>query len=233
MIRSIFTILLAFGLFSACNDETQRLSNYEVHGIDVSHYQGQIDWSVVANQEIEFAFVKATEGETLKDSIFQYNWEACRKNGIVRGAYHFFIPSISAHNQSNHFINTVDLQDGDLPPVLDIETDNNLSKEAIVNRAMSWLITVEYHYNIRPIIYTNQKFYLKYLADSFQDYPIWIARYGGQKPALNKDWIFWQYGNRGRLAGIEGFVDFNVFISNKKELLQLCKGKATSLSIVE
>ena len=218
--KNIVLLLLVGVLFFSCNPITERMDGYEVHGIDVSHYQANIDWTKVAQQNISFAFVKASEGETLKDSLFLTNWNALKKEGIYRGAYHFFRPSISATAQALHFIEQVDLEKGDLPPVLDIEVMDGVSEERLISGLKKWLSIVENEYQIRPIIYTNLNYYQKHLAAHFSDYPMWIARYSEHNPRLNgnQKWQFWQYGDRGQIKGIDGFVDFNVFAGSIEEL---------------
>ncbi len=221
-------------LLLGCEQQTLRRSDYSVHGIDVSHYQSRIDWQKVAEQDVHFAFIKATEGETLRDSLFTRNWEAMKTAGIKRGAYHFFHPSISAATQAQHFALSVNLQDGDLPPVLDVELTNGIAAEELRIHVATWLRMVETVFQIKPVIYTNQAFFNHYLAGHFEEYPVWIARYNSrQKPELltKHPWDFWQYGNRGRLKGILGDVDFNVFRGSMEELETLCLQKMEPVAI--
>ena len=212
-------------IFSSCSSVTQRMDGFEIHGIDVSRYQSDIDWPKVATQDISFAFVKASEGETISDNFFCKNWKEIKEAGIRRGAYHFFRPTTSVLTQAQNFMDNVILEKGDLPPVLDVEVMDGVSSEELVKRVRIWLEIIETEYQIRPIIYTNLKFYNKHFADHFPDYPVWIARYNQYlQPLLvnNVDWKFWQYGNRGRLEGIQGDVDFNVFKGTIEELESLC-----------
>ena len=209
-------------VFLSCNPITERMENYAVHGIDVSHYQSRIQWDKVATQKIAFSFVKASEGESLVDSLFSFNWGELARVGIKRGAYHFFRPTVDGHQQASLYINQVVLKDGDLPPVLDVETIDNVSEKQLLKQMQTWLYSIETYYGIRPIIYTNLKFYSRYLVGNFDQYPIWIARYNKENPVLaNKQWKFWQYGNRGRIEGINGNVDLNVFHGSFEELEQL------------
>ncbi len=226
-----FSILLIV-LFQSCYPETERLHGYEVHGIDVSHYQSKIDWDTVARQGISFAYAKATEGETIADSLFQKNWSEMKRVGIKRGAYHFFRPNTSVFKQAKNFMDNVSLENGDLPPVLDVEVDDGASEELVIFRIKTWLEMIEHHYKIKPIIYTNLKYYNEYIAGNLDDYPIWIARYNYNEPQLNldKQWDFWQYGNRGRLPGISGFVDFNVFYGDFERLESFGLSKDLSMS---
>ena len=221
--RIIFPFLLLLFLLGSCDEETRRLHRFEVHGIDVSHYQSQINWDKVAQQDVHFAFIKATEGETYADSIFCRNWSELNRVNIQRGAYHFFRPSLDAEQQARNFAEWVDLDFGDLPPVLDVEVLDGMTNIELINGMRTWLYMTEIKYGIKPIIYTNLKFYYKYLAGHFDDYPIWIARYSPFDPKLpaGKEWLFWQYGNKGKLPGIHGDVDFNVFSGTLEELRAL------------
>ena len=188
-----------------------------MHGIDVSHHQDNIDWEAVKamqvkNIRIGFAFIKATEGLGRVDNTFRRNWFNAKQAGIPRGAYHFFISSKSGKAQAENFIETIDLQKGDLPPVLDIETTNGASAEDIQQRVKDWLNMVEQFYKVKPIIYTNVDFYENFLAGKFDDYSLWVAHYLVQdRPRIQRNWIFWQHNENGRVNGIDASVDFNVF----------------------
>ncbi|MCB0643703.1 MAG: glycoside hydrolase family 25 protein [Phaeodactylibacter sp.] len=228
------TVFLFFLLiFTSCSDETRRFQQYAIHGVDVSHYQSHIDWQRVVDQDFHFAFIKATEGETFQDTMFARNWDALQAVALKRGAYHFFRPTISATHQAENFADLVALETGDLPPVLDVEVMDGVSKIELINGIRTWLYLTEIKFGIKPIIYTNLKFYYKNLAGHFDDYPIWIARYSFWKPRLadEKEWKFWQYGNRGRIAGINGDVDFNVFNGSLEELERLCFVEPRALSL--
>ena len=203
---------------------TRQHSPFEIYGIDVSHYQSRVNWETVAGEGIQFAFVKATEGESHQDSLFCINWEGIREAGLKRGAYHFFRPGVPGVQQAKNFIGIVQLEAGDMPPVLDIEVLDDATPEELVRGAKEWLIQVELKYHIKPILYTNLKFYYKYLQGHFEDYPVWIARYNVFQPRLakGKDWHFWQYANKGRMKGIFGDVDFNVFRGDWDEFDSIC-----------
>lgn len=201
-----------------------RRRDFAVQGIDVSHYQKHINWQEVATQNISFAFVKATEGATIKDTLFDINWRDMGRVKLRRGAYHFFRPSIPTYKQVFNFINAVKLNTGDLPPVLDVEVTDNVSPTALVNRVQSWLTIAELHYGVKPIIYTNASFYNRYLVGHFNDYPLWIARYGIYEPLQHdgRRWTFWQYGNQFRVGGIKNVVDLNAFYGTEADLYELC-----------
>jgi lysozyme len=191
--------------------------NYSIHGIDVSRHQAVINWEDVKNMEIKnvkigFGFMKATEGIESVDGRFRKNWFEAKKNGIPRGAYHFFNAGKSGKAQAENFIETVNLEKGDLPPVLDVEQIRGTSVANLQLRVSDWIKTVEKHYKVKPIIYTNADFYENYLAGKFDDYPLWVAHYlVKDKPRIKRNWIFWQHNETGRVNGINAFVDFNVF----------------------
>lgn len=205
--------------------------NYAVHGIDVSYYQGVIDWQKVQqmkvnNIKISFALIKATEGQSMVDAQFAQNWQESNKK-VIRGAYHYFTVYRDAAIQAENFIRTVKLQKGDLPPVLDIEDAQKMPAQEVRKRIKIWLEMIEIHYNIRPIIYTYHNFYHNYLIkDKFFDkYYIWIAHYDAENPTLanNHKWHFWQHSDRGRVNGIGVPVDFNVFDGSLLDLKKILK----------
>ncbi len=193
---------------------------YAIHGIDVSRYQDVINWQSVSAMEardlkIGFAFIKATEGTNRIDPQFRRNWLKAEENQITKGAYHFFIPTKSGKKQAANFTQIVNLQPGDLPPVLDIEKTFGAKAEIIKKESRIWLDEVERFYKVKPIIYTNIDFYTHYLQDDFSDYPLWIAHYlQAEKPRLDHPWVFWQHSETGRVNGILSPVDFNVFIGD-------------------
>ncbi|MEG2514052.1 MAG: glycoside hydrolase family 25 protein [Bacteroidaceae bacterium] len=204
---------------------------YEVHGIDISHFQGQIDWQQLSNVQslkfpISFVFMKATEGGDLKDETFEQNFKSAREHGFIRGAYHFFNPKTSAQKQADFFINTVKLDTGDLPPVLDVEKIGDLNQKSLKAELRIWLNSVEQHYKVRPILYTSYKFKTKYLSDTvFDTYPYWIAHYYVDSVKYQGKWQFWQHTDVGSIKGIPESVDLNIFNGTFDELSQMTIGK--------
>lgn len=192
-------------------------SDYSIHGIDVSKYQSYVDWEEVSQMKVKdisigFVFMKATEGLDNTDHFFKRNWQRAKDAGLTRGAYHFFIAGKSGREQAEHFIEEVDLQKGDLPPVLDIEQTYGYPADKLAESLTVWLNVTENYYNTKPIIYTNVDFYNKYLKGHFDDYPLWIAHYlEPAKPRISRDWWFWQHNEQGKVNGILYNVDFNVF----------------------
>lgn len=202
--------------------------NYKIHGIDVSKFQKDINWAAVKQMQVDkirisFAFIKATEGITRQDAAFKQNWDRAGKVGLIRGAYHFFYATRDPLKQAINFHNVADLQSGDLPPVLDIETSNNQPAAVIRSTAKIWLEEMEKVYKVKPIIYTNIHFYETYLGSEFDRYPLWIAHYyQKERPRSDRAWLFWQHSDIGRVNGIRTTVDFNVFKGDSADLAKLC-----------
>lgn len=204
---------------------------YEIHGIDISHYQGKIDWEQLKNAMIKgcpvrFVIIKSTEGSSRLDENFRENFNQARDFGFIRGVYHFWSNKSTAREQAYYFLDQVHLTDGDLPPVLDIEhkpADKRV--EDFQRDVLTWLHIVEDKYHVKPIIYTYYKFKEQYLsAPVFEDYPYWIAHYYVDKVQYKGKWKFWQHTDVGKLPGIKGYVDFNIYNGSYYELKQLCIG---------
>lgn len=205
-------------------------ASYTIHGIDVSRWQERIDWQRVAKMRdngirLQFAFIKATEGEKLVDPYFSRNWQLSRKNGLLRGAYHYFSPSVAAPVQARLFLQTVDFSQGDFPAVLDVEERGKLSAKELRKRVSQWLKMVEKSTGKKPIIYSGAVFYHTNLAGYFNEYPWWVAHYYQRRPDNDgMAWRFWQHSDRGQVDGINGPVDFNVFHGTVEELQAFVDG---------
>lgn len=201
--------------------------SYSIHGIDVSKYQSIIAWEEVKamkvrNIQLGFAFIKATEGIGNTDPQFKHNWKKTKENTIIRGAYHFFIASKDGRMQAENFIDKVELEPGDMPPVLDAEQLNGATTEQLKKEMKKWLDIVETYYGVKPIIYTNVDFYRRNLGSEFDNYPLWIAHYyQTEQPRIQRGWIFWQHSDEGRVNGIVSKVDFNVFAGDSLEFKNL------------
>ena len=167
-------------------------NNYAIHGIDVSKYQSYIYWKSVKkmninNITIDFAFIKATEGLYSTDAMFNRNWKLSKENKVTRGAYHYFVANKNGKAQANHFLNVVQFMQGDLPPVVDIEDDMNVSKKVLLARLKEFVGEVEMQTGIKPIIYSYLNFYNNFLKDDFKDFPLWVAHYNEDNaPAMDE-----------------------------------------------
>ncbi len=191
---------------------------YSVHGIDVSQYQGKIDWQMVKNMHedsvhITFAFIKATEGILIVDPYFQRNWRECPTAGIVCGAYHYFRPKLSGKWQAKFFLQNVKPEKGDLPPVVDIEELDGVPAKKMRDELSDFLKQVTLKTGVKPIIYSGLSFYQDNLAGYFDNYTLWIANYYEPELAIDKaaNWKFWQHSDKAHVNGITYRVDFNVF----------------------
>jgi lysozyme len=203
-----------------------------VQGIDVSHYQGTINWKQVKQAGFTFAFAKATGGTSYTDPQFDSNWHGLRAEKIIRGAYHYFYADEDATEQAKHFVAVVGkLRKGhDLPPMLDLE-DKPTDKKQYIESVTTWLNYVEQALGCKPIIYVDRPFADEYLGNNFNNYPLWIAEYtSALQPNLPDGWTlwsFWQYSGSGKVAGTSSVVDMDTFngsISSLKNFnLKLCE----------
>ena len=201
-------------------------TGYSMHGIDVSHYQGDINWKMLKQTRqgkfpVQFIFMKATEGGDFSDDKFVANFDSAKAHGFIRGAYHFYNPKTDANKQADFFIRSVKLEPGDLPPVLDIEMKGKDMKK-LQQDLKIWLGKIENHYGVKPIIYASYKFKTKYLNDSiFNTYPYWIAHYYVDSVRYQGEWKFWQHTDVGTLPGIGEKVDLNVFNGSSADLQKM------------
>ncbi len=192
-------------------------------GIDVSQFQGEIDWQAVRASGIVFAFARALEGESIHDSRFAANWQGMKDAGVVRGAYDFYVAADPPEAQVENFAGLVTLEPGDLVPMVDIEQGSvgSAAPPDLVADFHRYLQLMESHYGAKPIIYTDPSFWNEHMDDSFGDYPLWVAEYGVDSPSLPRgwnDWVLWQHSESGSVPGIDGAVDLDVFNGGLEEL---------------
>lgn len=212
---------------------------YEIHGIDISHYQGRINWdrlrsnAMVNGNPVRFVIIKSTEGSSRVDPNFDDNFYLAKHYGFIRGAYHFYTTNTSARSQAYQYLAHVHLEKGDLPPVLDVEhkpKDENIAD--FQTDILTWLHIVEDKYGVKPIIYTYYKFKETYLnAPVFDDYPYWIAHYYVDKVKYKGKWQFWQHTDAGNLPGIKGNVDLNIFNGSYYDLVDLTIGQKREIEV--
>lgn len=205
-------------------------AGYEIRGVDVSHYQGTIDWDRLAEQDIDFAFIKATEGSSYLDECFYDNLQAAEKTNLYIGAYHFFSFDSEGEKQAEFYIETVGDLYGKLAPVIDVEfygdkESNPPKKEEVVAQLGKMLTVLEEHYQAKPVIYTTYKVYNSYIKGEFEEYPLWIRNvYYPPVDVLGGKWSFWQYTDTAVLEGYKGdekYIDMNVFNGTKEKLEEL------------
>lgn len=201
-------------------------SRYPVRGVDVSSYQGEIDWKVLSGQGIDFAYIKATEGSGYQDGRFSYNWEHAGEYGLAVGAYHFFSFDSSGDTQADNFIAAVPKREGALPPAVDVEFYGDKAKNPPERKDADAQLAVllrrlEAYYGKTPVLYCTRKSYESYIEGEYPDNPIWI-RDVFWTPSLKdgRRWTFWQYSSRARLKGYNGreqCIDLNVFAGSRED----------------
>ena len=198
--------------------------NYSVRGVDVSYYQGEIEWPVLADG-ISFVYMKATEGSGHKDIRFEENLEGALKTDLAVGAYHFFSFESSGKTQAENYIEVVGRWDGMLAPAVDVEYYSGsydiTDVDGIRNELQLMLDELEAYYGCKPVIYTTMSAYRALIQGEFTEYPLWIRNVYYQPFALGNNWIFWQYNDRGIMDGYSGeekFIDLDVFSGNMNAL---------------
>lgn len=201
-------------------------AHHSVHGIDVSRWQGDIDWHRVGGSGVAFAFLKATEGGDHTDPSFAANWRAAARAGVPRGAYHFYYLCRPATEQAAWFIANVPREAGALPPVLDIEwnhasrTCRSRPDPATVRAEIAtFQAIVGRHYGQRPVIYTTVDFYAENDLGRIGHEEFWLRSVAGHPRTKfpGQDWSFWQYTGTGVVPGISGAADLNAFAGSASD----------------
>jgi lysozyme len=226
------SILLAVMLIAACSlyfglihINNPELNGFTVKGVDVSSYQGNIDWPLLVSRDIDFAYIKATEGSSSQDSCFSRNWQEASKTGIRIGAYHFFSFESAGQTQAQNFIDTVDPVDNMLPPVIDVEyygsftSEDTIDVSAVRKELRTMVDILSEEYGMKPVIYVSDNSYKTIVKGSFEDCGLWYRSVYSKVPG-DVNWVFWQYSNRHRLKGYDGkeaYIDMNVFAGDKEE----------------
>ncbi len=193
--------------------------SFAIHGVDVSRWQGNIDWAKLRTQGANFAYIKATDGGDHLDPMFRKNWNGAEQAGLKRGAYHFFYWCRSGAEQAKWFIRNVPKSANALPPVIDVEYNHGSSckrrpsTETVLKKMKSFMDTLEAHYGQRPIIYTAPDFYDDHLRGQFANHQFWLRSVAAHpsKTYPDRRWVFWQYSGTGLSHGVRGEIDLNVF----------------------
>ncbi len=238
--KNILALILTVGVglaAAACSDGSRKgdarphagvakAHRLPIHGIDVSKWQGQIDWRSVKAHGTKFAYIKSTEGGDHLDDRFMDNWRGAAAAGVPRGAYHFVFWCRSAEDQAEWFRRNVPADPDALPPVLDVEWNGEsrncpkkIPREQALQMIHTLLEAMEEHTGKRPIIYTDITFHAEILEQEFKDYPFWIRSTAAEphERYRNRRWTFWQFTTTGRVAGINGNVDRNAFYGSEGE----------------
>lgn len=181
-----------------------------IHGLDMSHYQGDVWWETVgANSKMYYVYLKASEGGDNIDRRYLENITLARRYGLKVGSYHFYRPSRPQAEQVRNFRTQCRPQDQDLVPMVDIETTGGLGRAELCDSLHKFLYLLEREYHQKPLIYTYESFYNSYLTNQLNGYKLFIAKYNAQKPVLRdgRDVFAWQYTSKGRINGVSGYVD--------------------------
>lgn len=214
VILNILLIIANFEVSGTFYHNDINAKKYSIHGIDISHHQIRINWSLVDNK-YEFVLMKATEGKDFMDTDFLYNWNKAQLNGFKVGAYHFFSMLSSGKEQAMYYSSKVPKVKDSFPPIIDVELSKKYNKEKVIKELKDMIDILETKYNKKVIIYTDYKSYSKFIKNELKKQPLWI-RDIKKHPNIeeNDRWIIWQYSNRGRIKGIDGFTDKNVLRYN-------------------
>lgn len=191
-----------------------------IFGIDLSHYQGVINWEEVSTSlhPIKYVFIRTTMGVNGKDRHFKRNWESAKKHNYIRGAYHYYRPNENSTKQFENFKSTVKLEKGDILPVLDVENESIFGRDYLREGVLNWLKLAEEEYGVKPIIYTGLNFYKTILEGHVEGYPLLIAAYSGNHRLRNVEWTFHQFTENMRVKGIQTTVDGNYFKGDESSL---------------
>ncbi|MGA2450866.1 MAG: GH25 family lysozyme [Polyangiaceae bacterium] len=196
-----------------------------VHGIDVSDYQGSIDWTRAASAGVGFAFGRVSDGTDVIDGEFAHNWRAMQRAGVLRGAYQFFRAAEDATAQATLMVEILDgaggLESTDLGVAIDIETADGQAAETVTSQVGSWIAVIERLTGRTPIVYTNAAT-SAVLGTTFASYPLWVANWGVPCPTMPEGWTAWRYwqtSNAGSVPGIQAPVDLDEFDGTLQELL--------------
>jgi len=196
-----------------------------VHGVDISRWQGEIDWPKLRTQGANFAYIKATDGGDHLDPMFKKNWRRAKEAGIRRGAYHFFYWCRTAGEQADWFMRNVPRDPDALPPVIDVEYNGEssckyrLSRAKAIEKMQVFMDKLERHYGKRPVIYTAPDFYRDNLTGEFKNYPFWLRSVAAHPSKVypGRKWLFWQYSGSGLSHGVTGKIDLNVFRGSERD----------------
>lgn len=202
------------------NDWSAR--RFSIRGIDISRHQGTIDWTRVPVEKVRFVFIKATEGGDHVDPAFSLNWQAAADAGIPHGAYHYFTFCRPGREQAAHFLRVAPPGPRQLPPVADVEFVGNCATpppdERIAAELQAFVAEVSRAHGRPPILYVTRAAARRIVRNGFPQCPVWI-RDVFLPP--NRPWLFWQFTDRGRVEGVAGFVDLNVFAGDETQLKKL------------
>ena len=186
-----------------------------IHGIDMSHYQGEVFWEAIGeNARTAYVYLKATEGGDRIDRLYERNIELAHLHGLKVGSYHFYRPKTDQQLQLANFMAQCLPEEQDLIPMIDIEAAGGYPVDEFCDSLFKFLRLVEEAYKQKPLLYTYTNFYNKYLCGKIDDYQLMVAQYTDREPVLadERDYLMWQYTCKGRISGVSGYVDKSRFM---------------------
>ncbi|NVO11569.1 MAG: lysozyme [Bacteroidales bacterium] len=214
LVFSIFVGIIIYKVFFEPDTFKINKFKYPIFGIDISKHNGHINWDKLKDQNIDFAFIKATEGKTRLDPCFQDNLNDAKKIKVKVGAYHFFKFNRDGAEQAKNYLSRIKIYNLDFAPILDVEESGNYTNrnnpKLVIKEIRDFINYVEARSSRKVIIYTNEHEYNKYIKDNFNKNPLWICSLD-EEPPIDRTWTFWQYAHRGEMEGIKGWVDVNTF----------------------
>lgn len=213
--------LIAMMLLSSCKDTAKRTDDSQrklpprnehakYDGIDISSYQGYIDWAKVSSdKDIRFVYIKATEGATYRSPHYAHNITQARRYGLLVGSYHYLTSTSTIDEQFRNFSTYALKTVQDLMPMLDVEVRGNWSRSQLIDSVGKFCDLVENYYGVQPMIYSTMGFYNKNLTPHFNKHKLYIGRYSNSEPEINweGEYTIWQYSESGIIPGIDAYVD--------------------------
>jgi lysozyme len=202
---------------------------YPVRGVDVSHHNGRVDWPRIRAAGYTFAYLKASEGATWRDSTFVRNRAEAARAGLATGAYHFFTLCRPGREQAHNFVGAIGPAGGvSLPPAVDLEFGGNCgerpSREAVLAEVAGFLAVLDSAGHPPAVLYVTKEFHEAYLAGQKPGNPLWVRSVFG-RPRYGGAWTFWQYAATGRVAGAKGRIDLNAFNGSPAEFRQFTSAR--------
>ena len=207
-------------MLSACQTDSKSASkrtdvparnpDAKYNGIDISSYQGFIDWAKVSSdKDISFVYIKATEGATYRSPHYAHNITQARRFGLLVGSYHYITSTSTIDEQFENFSKFALKSVQDLIPMVDVEVRGNWSRSQLIDSVGKFCQLVEKHYGVQPMIYSTMGFYNKNLAPQFNKHHLYIGRYSNEEPEINweGEYTIWQYSETGIIPGIDSYVD--------------------------
>ncbi|WP_114779002.1 glycoside hydrolase family 25 protein [Botryobacter ruber] len=227
--------IATYGIYRKLNPVWYNIDKREfpISGIDVSKHSGKIDWLKVSRQQIDFAYIKSTEGVSYLDPKYKVNYEGAKEHGLKTGVYHFFRFNKPGKEQADNFLKHSSIREEDLPPVIDVEDWGNKNHRKtrleITGEIRQFIELVEKRTGREVVIYTNESSYKSYIEGHFDSNLIWICTFR-KKPLLEQDmWVFWQHAHDKRLDGVEGYVDWNTFNGGAEDWMHFARKQVPGL----